>query len=82
MNFLHRKSQPVRLQKKESWNVRLNNWAMGNFGYLLLVTTILTLLAFIGVSFIIVGGSSLESGNYYNHLQDCACILHFTGGLL
>lgn len=75
MNFLHRKSQPVRLQKKESWNVRLNRWAMRNFGYLLLVTTILTLLAFIGVSFLIVGNSSLESGNYYNHLNDCASIM-------
>ena len=75
MSFLNRKTQPVRLQKKESWSVRLNRWAMRNFGYLLLVTTILTLLAFIGISFLIVGSSSLESGNYYNHLQDCASII-------
>ena len=75
MSFLNRKTQPVRLQKKESWSTRLNRWAMRNFGYLLLVTTILTLLAFIGISFLIVGSSSLESGNYYNHLQDCASII-------
>ena len=79
MNFLNRKSQPVRLQKKESWSTRLNRWAMRNFGYLLLVTTILTLLAFIGISFLIVGSSSLESGNYYNHLQDCASIITLGG---
>lgn len=59
----------------ESKKGRLNRWCMRNFGYLLLVITILTLLAFIGVSFLIVGSSSLESGNYYNHLNDCASII-------
>ena len=74
MNILHRKQQPVRLQKVEPWHIRLNRWAMRNFGYLLLIITIISLITFIGLCFWIVGGSALESGNYYNHINDCLTI--------
>lgn len=74
MNLIHRKQEPVRLHKTEHWTVRLNRWAMMNFGYLLVIITILSLLTFMGFCFIIVGNSCLESGNYYNHINDCLTI--------
>lgn len=43
-------------------------------GYILLFLTILCMITFLIISFKIVGGSCLESGNYYNHIQECVFI--------
>lgn len=76
MNIFHKRDEPVRLDPyKESWSIRVNKWVWRNMGYLLLTITILTLISFMLISFLIVGGSCLDSGNYYNHLVDCASII-------
>ena len=77
MNLFNRKDEPVRLNPPaDPTRVRLNRWVCRNFGYLLLIITIISLLSFIGLCFWIIGGSALESGNYYNHLNDCVATIH------
>lgn len=73
INIFSRK-KPARLDPAQPLQVRLNKWCMRNFGYLILITIIISLLTFIGFCFYIMSGSCLESGNYYNHLGDCARI--------
>lgn len=63
---IHRKRK---LKTKQPIKIRINNWVMGNFGFLLLLIVFLMLILFMIFSFQIVG-ASLESGNYYNHLGD------------
>lgn len=58
-----------KLKTKQPIKIRINDWAMRNFGSLLLLMVFLTLIVFMIFSFQIVG-ASLESGNYYNHLGD------------
>lgn len=58
-----------KLKTKQPIKIRINNWVMRNFGFLLLLMVFLTLIVFMIFSFQIVG-ASLESGNYYNHLGD------------
>ena len=62
---IHRK----RKLKTQPIKIRINNWVMRNFGFLLLLIVFLMLILFMIFSFQIVG-ASLESGNYYNHLGD------------
>lgn len=57
-----------KLKTKQPIKIRINNWVMRNFGFLLLIV-FLILILFMIFSFQIVG-ASLESGNYYNHLGD------------
>ena len=76
MNLFNRKDEPVRLNPPaDPTRVKLNRWVCRNFGYLLLILTIMSLTSFILFSFIIVGNSCLDSGNYYNHITDCASII-------
>ena len=63
---IHRKRK---LKTKQPIKIRINNWVMRNFGFLLLLIVFLMLILFMIFSFQIVG-ASLESGNYYNHLGD------------
>jgi choline-glycine betaine transporter len=63
---IHRKRK---LKTKQPIKIRINNWVMRNFGFLLLLIIFLMLILFMIFSFQIVG-ASLESGNYYNHLGD------------
>lgn len=58
-----------KLKTKQPIKIRINDWIMRNFGFLLLLMVFLTLIVFMIFSFQIVG-ASLESGNYYNHLGD------------
>lgn len=58
-----------KLKTKQPIKIRINNWVMRNFGFLLLLIVFLMLILFMIFSFQIVG-ASLESGNYYNHLGD------------
>lgn len=58
-----------KLKTKQPTKIRINNWVMRNFGFLLLLIVFLILILFMIFSFQIVG-ASLESGNYYNHLGD------------
>lgn len=58
-----------KLKTKQPIKIRINNWVMRNFGFLLLLMVFLMLILFMIFSFQIVG-ASLESGNYYNHLGD------------
>lgn len=58
-----------KLKTKQPIKIRINNWVMRNFRFLLLLMVFLTLIVFMIFSFQIVG-ASLESGNYYNHLGD------------
>ena len=58
-----------KLKTKQPIKIRINNWVMRNFGFLLLLIVFLILILFTIFSFQIVG-ASLESGNYYNHLGD------------
>lgn len=58
-----------KLKTKQPIKIRINNWVMKNFGFLLLLIVFLMLILFMIFSFQIVG-ASLESGNYYNHLGD------------
>jgi len=58
-----------KLKTKQPIKIRINNWVMRNFGFLLLLIVFLILILFMIFSFQIVG-ASLESGNYYNHLGD------------
>lgn len=63
---IHRKRK---LKTKQPIKIRINNWVMRNFGFLLLLIVFLMPILFMIFSFQIVG-ASLESGNYYNHLGD------------
>ena len=63
---IHRKRK---LKTKQPIKIRINNWVMRNFGFLLLLIVFLMLILFMIFSFQIVG-ASLESGKYYNHLGD------------
>lgn len=63
---IHRKRK---LKTKQPIKIRINNWVIRNFGFLLLLIVFLILILFMIFSFQIVG-TSLESGNYYNHLGD------------
>lgn len=74
MRFFNNTPKPKTLYKKEPFHVKVNRWCMRNFGYILLFLTILCLITFLIISFKIVGGSCLESGNYYNHIQECVFI--------
>ena len=65
---------------KDSHRDRLRRWVWYNSPYFLLIGVIL--LWIILILGLIQYGACTESGEQYNHLQDCACILHFTGGLL
>lgn len=58
-----------KLKTKQPIKIRINNWVMRNFGFLLLLIVFLILILFTIFSFQIVG-ASLESCNYYNHLGD------------
>ena len=58
-----------KLKTKQPIKIRINDWIMRNFGFLLLLMVFLTLIVFMIFSFQIVG-APLESGNYYNHLGD------------
>lgn len=58
-----------KLKTKQPIKIKINNWVMRNFGFLLLLIVFLMLILFMIFSFQIVG-ASLESGNYYNHLGD------------
>lgn len=58
-----------KLKTKQPIKIRINDWIMRNFGFLLLLMVFLTLIVFMIFSFQMVG-ASLESGNYYNHLGD------------
>lgn len=58
-----------KLKTKQPIKIRINNWVMRNFGFLVLLIVFLILILFMIFSFQIVG-ASLESGNYYNHLGD------------
>lgn len=58
-----------KLKTKQPIKIRIKDWIMRNFGFLLLLMVFLTLIVFMIFSFQIVG-ASLESGNYYNHLGD------------
>lgn len=59
---------------KESSTQRLRRWIWYNSPYFLLITTILSLITFIGIMWYGIG-PCLETGNYYNHLQNCASII-------
>lgn len=56
---------------KKPLKTKINEFVMRNFGILLLLIVIFALLGFVMFSILVVG-SSLESGNYYNHLGDIA----------
>lgn len=65
--------KPKTLYKKEPFHVG-EQVVYEEFGYILLFLTILCMITFLIISFKIVGGSCLESGNYYNHIQECVFI--------
>lgn len=76
MNLFNHREEPARLDPyQDPASVKVNKWVWRNFGYIILILTVLTLVIFMLITFMIVGGSCLDSGNYYNHLNDCASII-------
>lgn len=63
-------STPVRLNKKESKRIDVEAWIL-NHAYIFLPLTLILLFSFIiALIFAITGVAAVESGVYYNHLQD------------
>ena len=62
--------EPVRLEKKLTFREKLNFWVYKHQYELLFVITIMMMIMFALVIFMFV--SPLESGSYYNHIQEVA----------
>ena len=58
--------QPTR----EDFSRNLNYWIQRNFYIIALAAILILLILFVIVCFWGVGVSTLESGNYYNHIQE------------
>ena len=71
-NIIDTKKKKVFETPKKPLKQRINEFVMRNFGIILLLTTILAFICFVMFITILIGGSCLESGNYYNHLGDVA----------
>jgi signal peptidase I len=71
-NFFDGRKKKVFKTPKKTWKQQLNEFMMRNFGVILLIITILLFISFIIFTMTIIGGSCLESGNYYNHIGDVA----------
>ena len=70
-------SKPVRLEKQEEFNIMkaIEGWALRNAHILLPLAIILLILLIVALvaTIVVHGGANVtmvESGNWYNHLQD------------
>lgn len=61
-------SNPVRLQKKEEFNFEV--WLLNHAHIFLPLAIIILIALIIALIYAMTGVSAVESGNYYNHLQD------------
>ena len=61
--------QPVRLQKKVTLREKINCWVYIHRYELLLFITVMMMIIFALVVFLVIG-SATDSGNMYNHMQD------------
>ena len=57
-------------EKRIYMKVKIELWITRNFGFIALAVILILLIIFVCMCFWIVGASSLESGNVYNHLGD------------
>lgn len=63
-------NRPVRLEKKLTLTEKLNNWIYRHYYELLFLIIFMMLVIFALAIFYFVG--PVESGNYYNHIQEVA----------
>lgn len=72
MSFINifKNQKPARLEKELSRREKLDFWINRNIGYLILTGTILGLITFVLLCFLFI--APVESGIYYNHLNDMA----------
>lgn len=61
-------SNPVRLQKKEEFNFEV--WLLNHAHIFLPLAIIILIALIIALIYAMTGVAAVESGNYYNHLQD------------
>ena len=61
-------SNPVRLQKKEEFNFEV--WLLNHTHIFLTLAIIILIALIIALIYAVTGVAAVESGNYYNHLQD------------
>ena len=61
-------SNPVRLQKKEEFNLEV--WLLNHAHIFLPLAIIILIALIIALIYAMTGVAAVESGNYYNHLQD------------
>lgn len=68
MNIFSRKPQPVRLQKERSRKEKLRDWTFQNVYWIIPAILVFSLASFVASCFML--GPMVESGMYYNHLDD------------
>ena len=62
--------KPVRLQKQVTFTEKFHNWINMHFYELLLIILIAVMIIFVLAIIVSAPGLGVESGVYYNHLED------------